>query len=380
MQSGTAALAALADVWPMWTRVVTARYVVHRPGRWLLHAGPPFQDPTRPSLPVLNAATIACIHEGWAATPDEAEALIKRGAVLLAPAQDHGVVLPLASVASPRTTLVEVADANCPDRRAWSLLASGASGPQIRFGTRDLGLLSRLAFRDEALAAACRSFLSAPVDLFPLARAGLAGGDDLHGRTSAATAALARHPMPEILAQTLATMPLFFLTLWMAACACMALALTGYQEAPLVTALCGNGERTALRRADRPGAWVTAPAEAPFGPLPADITADSVAGMIGDSGIIDAMGFGGQAVHNAPELIAHFGNILPTDDEMRRSLYVGSHPFFEEWGIKVGLDAGRVAATGVTPLVVIAMLRRTGGLAGRGLYRPPVELFTAPSA
>jgi len=295
--------------------------------------------------------------------------------VQLVSAQTHGIVLPLAAVASPRATLVEVVDAAQPARRAWSLLASGAAGPQIRFGTADPGVLERLGFRDGALAAACGALTDAPLELLPLARAGLAGGDDLHGRTTAATAALAARSWPAPLAQTLASTPLFFLTVWMAACACIARATADHPEASFVTALCGNGESVAVARADRPGEWISAPAGAPSGPLPSGLLADDIAPVVGDSGIIDALGFGGQVAHKASDLVAHFGALLPGDDKARHALYGGAHPAFADLGVPFGLDARRVAATDVTPLVVIAILRRQGGLAGRGLYRPPASIF-----
>jgi hypothetical protein len=371
--SNAAALHAMAAVRPLWTRVVAAREVVGRPARWLLHAGPPFRDPSRPSPTILNSAVLACLYEGWATTPDDAAAMIRNGAVALEPAQEHGVVLPLAAIASPRTTLVEVADAAAPDRRAWSLLPSGMAGPQIRFGTRESGVLERLTFRDDMLAPACSEALRDPVDLLALARVGLDGADDLHGRTTAATAALSARPLPAPLAQTLATSPLFFLTLWMAVCACIARALQDHPQASFVTALCGNGESVALRRADRPGRWTILPAEAPSGPLPPGLTRDDIAGVVGDSGIIDALGFGGQAIRS-DEPKTHFGALLPDDHDARRALYVGIHPAFADLGLAFGLDATRVRED-ATPLVVIAMLRKTGGLAGRGLYRPPAALF-----
>jgi hypothetical protein len=362
---------------PHWTRVVAAREVVAQSGRFVLHAGPPFRDPSSPSIPTLNAAILACLHEGWADSEASAEKLIRERRVALVPAQDHGVVMPLAAVATPRSLLVEVADPAAPTRRAWSLLGSGMAGPQLRFGARDPAILARLRFRDDVLGPACTTFLEAPIDLVPIARAGVIGGDDLHGRNIAATAALAAaRPAPPALAQTLATTPLFFLTLWMAACTCMAMVFRDRRSPNLVTALGGNGESFGLQRADAPGEWIMAPANSPAGPLPPGLTQDDIAGAIGDSGIIDAMGFGGQAIDRAPELVAHFGAALPDDLAARRALYPRAHPDFADLGLRAGLDAGRVAASGVTPLVVIAMLRKTGGLAGRGLYRPPLALFS----
>ena len=79
--------------------------------------------------------------------------------------------------------------------------------------------------------------------------------------------------------------------------------------------------------------------------------------------------------NRAPELAGHFGALLPSDIQARRALYAGKHPAFADPDAPFGLDAACVAAAGTTPLVVIAMLRKQGGLAGRGLYRPPASIF-----
>ena len=44
---------------------------------------------------------------------------------------------------------------------------------------------------------------------------------------------------------------------------------------------------------------------------------------------------------------------------------------------RVGLDAARIVASGIAPLVTLGMIERTGahGLLGRGVFRPPVALF-----
>src|SRR5580698_7679174 len=158
-EANAAALQRLYSVRPQWTGVRSARDAVGLPGRTLLHAGPPFADPSRPSAPVLSSAVLCCLYEGWATSEENARQLIAERQVELAPAQSLGVVTPLAAVISPRTSLVEVADAHDPAHRTWSLLGSGA-GPQIRFGTRDPAILDRLKWRDEILAPALAATLA----------------------------------------------------------------------------------------------------------------------------------------------------------------------------------------------------------------------------
>lgn len=379
-----AALARLHAVRPQWRAVVRARDAVGLPDFTLLHAGPPFADPVGPPPPVLSSAVLACLHEGWASNETDAQRLIASGQVRLVSAQSYRVVVPLAAIVSPGTPLVEVVDAAAPDdprRRAWSMFGSGA-GAQIRFGTRDPAVLERLRWRDNVFVPLLADALAGnPVDLLPLAAAGLAGGDDLHARTTGATAALAERLALPAAHGILSQSPLFFLTLWMAACHLMmdAAANDGSDpDATLVVALAGNGREVGVRLAGHPSRWVTLPAAAPRGPRIKPGSAETASPLVGDSGVIDAAGFGAQALGFAPEPAQAFAPWLP--DGWQRDqpmLYAADWPSFD--GLRCALDAAAVAARGTDPLAAIAMIDARGraGLLGRGVFAAPVALFHA---
>jgi hypothetical protein len=378
------ALSCIHAVHPQWRAVAAARDAVRLPDFTLLHAGPPFENPREPSAPVRSSAVLCCLYEGWARDETQAEQLIARGEVRLECAQSYGVVTPLAAVISPRTTLVEVNDANDSAARAWSLLGSGA-GPQIRFGGRDPRILDRMKWRDEVLAPSLDAALAhGPLDLLALARIGLDGGDDLHARTTSATAALrtllaarlddASAEIDAMLAQT----PLFFLTLWMAACALMlsAAARADNAASTLVVALAGNGARVGIRLAGAPAHWITADASAPAGPRIDPQQQADAAPLTGDSGVIDAAGFGAQALAFAPEPAQAFDAFLPAGWRERQArIHTQPHPLFGQ--LPGVLDAARVEREGIAPLAAIAMIGADGrtGLLGRGLYTAPPELF-----
>jgi hypothetical protein len=347
-----------------------------------------------PPAPLLASAVLCCLYEGWAQDEAQAEALIAHGRVKLVPAQQYGAVVPLAAVISPRTMLVEVADLNSTGapRRAWSLLGSGA-GPQIRFGSRDPAILLRMAWRDGPLAENLAAALSSPIELLELADAGLAGGDDLHACTTAASARLRERLLPYLgdgsdgaVAAMLAGTPLFFLTLWMAACHLMldAAADGGRDSAStLVVAFAGNGERIGIRLAGQPSKWFAAPATPPAGPrLNPALDADA-SPVIGDSGAIDALGFGGQALSFAPEINAALQQWLPVAwADTPSLLMLGEHAAFRYPGLRIGLDAALVAQCQSPPVVAIAMIDAAGqrGLLGRGVFIAPVDLFVQASA
>jgi hypothetical protein len=401
-RSGAAALAnrhaldRLRAARPAWMAVRSAGDALGLDGFTLLHAGPPLHDPRRPCPPLLSSAVLCCLYEGWASDEAQAEALIASGRVALRPAQQYGAVAPLAAVISPRASLVEIADLDSPGagRRAWSLLGSGA-GPQIRFGSRDPAILPRMQWRDTILAAGlARALAGAPIELNEPAALGLAGGDDLHARTSSANAALRERLAPRLagqdgcseIAAMLAGTPLFFLTLWMAACHLMLdRAADGGSDAAstLVVALAGNGESVGIRLAGQPSRWFTAAAQPPVGPRLNPMPQASTSPVIGDSGAIDAAGFGGQALSFAREVSAALEPWLPPAWHCGPSrLLLGRHPAFAGLGVRIGLDAAAVKRHARSPLAAIAMIDAAGehGLLGRGLYIPPVELFERAAA
>jgi hypothetical protein len=102
----------------------------------------------------------------------------------------------------------------------------------------------------------------------------------------------------------------------------------------------------------------------------------AAARLTGDSGVIDAVGFGAQALALAPEPAGAFAPWLPPEWQREQALlYAGIHPDFTD--LHCGLDAARVASHRIAPLAAISMIGADGraGLLGRGLFAAPVRLF-----
>lgn len=385
------ALERMFAVRPMWTGVVTAGSALQMGERTVLHAGPPLLDATRPPAPLRSAMVLSCLYEGWASSEAAADRLIDDGGLTVLPAQNFSCVTPLAAVITPTSSLVEVVDASGIASPAWSLLSSGPP-PDIRFGTRDHACLDSMAYRDGALKSVLQAALTRSVDLFAMARLGLAGGDELHSRTHAATTALRDELLLRLaeradlggaaaaLSAMLSASSGFFLTLWMAACRLCLSACEGIAHCSLVTRIGANGESVGLSLADHPGRWWTAPAAPPVGGrLPHLSRQLAAAGVVGDSAVVDAMGFGGQLTRNSPEVRESLKLYLPVDFYERDAhIMLAGHPAFAgQCQVRSGLDAMRVESSGLQPLVNIGILAADGrsGLLGRGLYMPPVELF-----
>lgn len=376
------ALQRVHAVQPVWTAVVPAAAAVGLQPFCLLHAGPPFADPARPSDPILASAALCCIHEGWAADIASARKMILQGRVSLLPAQERDVVTPLAAVISPSTSLVEVSDTHT-GARCWSILPGGA-GPQLRFGTADLKILERLRHRDQVLADALRPCLGkVGIELIPLAQAALRAGDDLHAQTTGATMALLQELIaqqaPPAVTELVKGAPLFFLPLWMAACHLMLRATVGCGAESLVVGMGGNGQDIGIRLSGAPHRWLTRPARRPVGPRLVDSTAPA-APMLGDSGVIDAAGFGAQAWGHASAVRDPMAAWLPENWTPALGCYAGTHPAFAEFGLRIALDAELAKASPCPPMIALAMLDEQAevGLLGRGVCATDPALYALP--
>jgi hypothetical protein len=381
------ALARILRVEPEWRGLATARQAIRLDRPVLLHAGPPIADPQHMAAPIMNSAAIAAVYEGWAQSLDQAEAMIRARELRLEPAQDYGVVAPLAAVVSPSMLLQVVADRNDPARVAWSPI-NGGSGPAMRLGLREMKVLDHVHWLNGPLAEVLRRGLTRPVPLLPIADHALSQGDDCHGRTAAGTRELVARLAPdfgddEAAARARAFLdasPSFFLNLWMAAIKCMMMAAQGIAGTSVITASGGNGVEFGIGVGGLPGRWFMVPAEPPRGALPADRTDASSLGAIGDSAVVDTMGMGAMALSCAPETAKALAGFLPFDAlQLPDTLLGAAHPGLAKTKRAVGLAARTVLSANKTPIVSLGILDKSGreGRVGGGVYRPPLSVFAA---
>lgn len=390
-QANHQGLERMKAVHPVWAGIERASEALHMNGHTLLHAGPPLPDVCNPPAAIFSSMVLSCLYEGWAKDEAQAEALIRSGKLNLLPAQDHACVTPLAAIISPSSSLVKVVDASGTVTPVWSLLSSGPP-PDIRFGSRDLGCLTGMTYRDGELASLLTKALHTPIDLVDMANQGLAGGDELHSRTQSATAALRVELIKRLtqvgvaqesldaLSSMMQSAPGFFLTLWMAACRLYLSASDGIEHCSLITRMGGNGETVGYSVGTQPGSWITAPATPPVGSYFAHHAPDlQPSGVVGDSAVVDAMGFGGQIVSHAPDVLASLVNYLPANyAETKHAIMLADLAAYQATApVRCGLDVRKIMASRTTPLVNIGILAADGthGLLGRGLYVPPVEIF-----
>ncbi|MBE1285215.1 MAG: DUF1116 domain-containing protein [Rhodobacteraceae bacterium] len=363
---------------PVWNRFNTAGEALGLPENVLLHAGPPFPDIPSVTRPILNSACVAAVFEGLARDFDQAEAMIGAGEILLKPAQDHDVVTPLAAVVSASMPLHTVYDAWRGQQRVYAPI-NGGSRPAMRLGLRSEAVLNHIRWLNTRFLDVLQGGLAEGIALVPLAVMGLQGGDDCHGKTPVAGAALAaelidRSPngvQDEDALEFLHSSPSLFLNLWMAATKIMMKLAEGIGGSSFVTAAGGNGLETGIQISALPGRWFTVPATPPVGAFDVDLPPDRALGAIGDSAVVDAFGLGAMAR----------GLTQPEDPAALRSsaLSVQAHPYFRSMNIKLGSTARAAVEEGVGPIISLGILDRKGdaGRLGGGLYDMPVTPFEA---
>ena len=370
---------------PVWNRFNTAAEALNLDENVLLHAGPAFAGPGRITAPILNSACIAAVYEGLAPDPGRAEAMIEAGEIVLKPAQDHGVVTPLAAVVSASMPLHTVYDAWRGQERVYTPI-NGGSRPSLRLGLRSGAVLDHIRWLNTRFLDVLEKGVAEGIALVPLAVTGLAGGDDCHGRTPVATAALVaelkdRTPGgitdPDVL-DFMDGSPSLFLNLWMAATKIMMKLAEGIEGSSFVTAAGGNGRDVGIQVAGLPGRWFTAPAHPPKGRFEVDLPESRALGAIGDSAVIEAFGLGAMAIELSPEQKRGLGGYLPGDAAARGSgLSVGSHPYFRAFDIRLGSTARGAVEQGAGPVVGLGILDKAGerGRLGGGIYDMPVAPF-----
>lgn len=329
----------------------------------LLHAGPGFTDSNLPSA-VHNAAVNALIFEGVAETSEEAATLLANGSVSLRPAQDLGVVTPLAQVVSASMPLFVVGD------DAGSCLAPLVEGapPALRFGSRERGCIDNLRkHRDLAFAELQPALASRPVAIAEVIGQALGLGNDCHTLTDQANNALLERleglsaPYHGLLEES----PGFVLPVIMGA--------SGWamsrNHSPIAAAG-GNGQRFGIRLRGAKE-WVTVEAEPPVGPFFPGRERDRGLAAIGDSAVIDVCGLGGQALSFAPTLAEEWQTRLPVDALSRADKVLDPQTGF--------VSPDRVLASAHPPIINLAMVSAEagGGILGKGFYQPPLGLFEA---
>lgn len=387
LKADRTALQHMLQVQPVLTAISNAGTTLNLADKELLHAGPPILDKQNMAQPIFNSALAAVLFEGWAKDIDEAKALVLSDEITLTPAQDKNVAVPLADVLSAGMSVLHVQDANNPQNVAYSSI-NGGMGPVTRVGIIDQEVVDRLHWIYGPIAKTIATLLEKqqPI-LIPIAEAAILQGDDLHGSTANASALLF-DALTKDVAQTdtkelifIKESAAFFLNVWMAACLCTLLAGQNQAHSSAIIRIGGNGKQFGFQVSALPGQWFTAEAEAPFIPDASAEVRERALGAIGDSAVVDAMGYGAMLTGYAPDTAARLKLAVEQSQKPApRGLLTTSHPDLQYISdFRTGLCAKSVVDEQVGPVVSLGVLDIKGekGRLDGGFFFAPVAPFAA---
>lgn len=365
--------------------------------RLILHAGPPIAWPEMCG-PVQGAIIGAILYEGWAQSPEQAEALAAGGDIAFAPCHQHGAVGPMAGVISPSMPLWVVENA-AGTNRAYSNFNEGL-GKVLRFGANGPEVLERLRWMGTELFDTIQAGVRhlGGLDLKPIIAQALHMGDEVHNRNAAATGLLFKQLVPSLLAVDLPAEALrrsvefiagndhFFLNLSMAASKTMLDAAADVPHSSMVTAMARNGVNFGVRLSGTGQRWFQAPANPVNGLFFPGYSIEDAAADLGDSAITETAGLGGFAMAASPAIVQFVGG-TPADatenSRRMRTITLGTNPVFtlpalSFGGTAAGIDARAVLDSGVLPIINSGIAHKRAGVGqiGAGITTAPLECFT----
>lgn len=395
-----AALRALFDSQPMLVDVRPAIDVV--PGltaSTVLTSGPEMEW-RRYTGGQRSAVLGGAVHEGLAASFEEADRLLASGAIRVAGCQDFACVGSVAGVTTASMPVVVVEDAGS-GHRGFCTLYEGEALNRLNYGSYDAGVERNLQHLRTVVGPALGEVIrSKPggIGLLPIMSRAVRQGDELHSRHAASAPLFVREVMPLLLdldrsvgkelVRYLTGGDYFFLRPAMAAAKVMASRMAGFASSSVVTSMAFSCQEFGIQVSGLGDRWFR-------GPLPTmetcqlfgGHTVDDIELMGGESIITEVCGLGGFAQAAAFALQAYQGGdpeaLIKRNLEMYE-ITAGEHelfaiPYLKHRGTPAGIDAHLVATTGITPAMDTGIAAKGGGQIGAGSFRAPLEPFVAAS-
>ena len=385
---------------PLLTGIRTvAEAVPGLPDRTLLHCGPAiaYRDAPDPLRRSMRAAVVA---EGWAGDPQAAGQMLERGDIGLSPANEHRIVVPMATALEPGAP-VYVVENPAGGTVAFAPVGQGA-GDVAWFGCDSPAAITRLGFLREVAAPVIGQVLqrSGPLDVLALAAQAVAMGDDVHVRTQAATNLLIRAWLPHLtelgdparvaFARFLSGNHLFFLTIAMAAARSLTEWAAQVQGASVVTTMARNGTSFGIRLPGSPRWFTTGAPEVGHALYYPNQGPQTSARDMGDSAVLELTGLGAAAAAGSPAVAQFLGGSMAAAAALTERLAVicagrssrFKIPVLGMAGTPLGVDVRRVVELGVTPAITTGILHRSAGTGqvGAGVAEAPLECFAAALA
>jgi hypothetical protein len=361
--------------------------------RMITHAGPPIEW-ERMCGAQQGAIIGMVLYEGWAASPEDARAMLERGEIRLEPNHHHGSVGPMAGTISPSAP-VWVVENRTYGNRGFCRQVEGRQ----QFGEFSDGALAGLRLWRDLWAPTLREALHAigGLELKPIITQALQMGDELHNRHTASSSLFANRMAVAVVEagipkdRALPTLKyvtghnLLFLGLAMASGKVIADPAMDIECSTIVTAMARNGTEFGIRVSGLGDDWFTAPAPSVDGLFLPGYSAKDAGLDMGDSAITESVGWGAFTLAGAPGILTLVGGTseeaLAYTREMRK-ITTALHPTYRMpalgfAGTSVGIDIRKVVQSNLAPIIDTAIAHKDPGypIIGAGLVRAPMECF-----
>ena len=398
-QANRAVIEKIKSSQPFLMDVVPAKSVIDSlNGRVLLHAGPPleYQNMTGP---MQGSCIGAVLFEGWAGDEDGARTLLESGGVSFTPCHHVNAVGPMGGITSGNMPVLVVKN-KLDDSVAYCIMNEGI-GKVLRFGAYSAEVINRLGWMRDCLGPVLSKALqrqAGGLNLNVIIAKAITMGDEFHQRNIAASLNFLKEMAPLIteldiddqekysVIKFLADTDQFFLNVMMAASKAIVDCARKVTGGTVVTTMARNGREFGVRISGMGDEWFTAPVNTPNGLYFTGYSADDANPDIGDSAITETVGVGGMAMVAAPGVTRFVGaggfhDALKVSNEMNEICLANnanwSIPTWDFKGACLGIDARKVVATGITPLINTGIAHKNAGVGqiGAGTVRAPLACF-----
>lgn len=381
---------------PTWIDVKPAIEVI--PGfekNMLLHPGPPIDNLDEVVLTLKTSLCGSVVHERLAKTIDEAWELIKKGEIILSPAQDYNASCAAVTVISASMPVIVGKDMAFGGI-GYASIHPGPNPKCLRWGFYDEDVERDLSwFRDvfgPALGEAVRSIGGINMKNILSRTAGM--GDENHVRQPASSSALILELIPALVdlkiperdevIKAFAANDRSFLHVMMAGVMGILEKAKNIPMSTVMVGMGGNGTKFGLQFSGTGNQWFSVTAPKIIGQLlNPSWTEKDLAGYLGDSCVTEIYGLGGFSAITSPAFVRLTGGSFEdakkrTEDA--REVSLAEHmfapiPWDDYRGIPVGIDMRKVVALNITPTSHGGSAKLDGGQAGAGAIFVPIDCF-----
>lgn len=363
----------------------------------ILHAGPPIEWKNMCGA-MKGAVTGAIVFEGLAKDIEEAEQVAASGKIIFSPCHEHDSVGSMTGITSA-SMYVHIVKNKTHGNIAYTNLSEQLARI-LRMGANDQSVIDRLIWMRDVLGPMLKEAMTyaKEIDLRMLLAQALQMGDEDHNRNIAGSLLLIQQLTPHILKtkfseadkiavfEFVASSDYFSGPTWMAVSKAALDAGHGVKNSSVLTVMCRNGVEFGIRLSHFEGfQWFTGPAQPVIGPMMAGYKPEDAGLDVGDSAITETYGIGGFAMAAAPAIVPLVGGTV--DDALNYSIEMtdittgfNPHitiPILNFRGIATGIDAIKVAETGILPIINTAIAHKDAGIGmiGTGLTHPPFIAF-----